>query len=128
MNFVVYGCLTPVYTLMKWIRTYRPECEVEYISLIQKKPDYFISRTKVAKNEGKKKIFVIDHCELETKYLEEGSTIADVNRGFKTIFVYRLEPTNCKRLQTVSSNLNFKANMIDTEEELLKSLIYLYDK
>lgn len=64
-NFIVYGSQVPVFSLIKWIRSIYPAQEVEYISLLLKKPGHYETRTKVAKNEGKKVVFVIDHCELE---------------------------------------------------------------
>lgn len=113
-NFIVFGPLTPAFTLLKWIRSSRPDTEVEYISLLQRRPDYYKTRTKVAKNEGKRKVFVIDHCELEGRDLESGNTIADENRGFKTIFVYRIQPGNCKRLKTIHFSLDHRVSMLDS--------------
>ena len=127
-NFIVFGALVPVFTLMKWIRQFQPGTEVEYFSLIQRRPDYYITQTKVAKNEGKRKIFIIDHCELERKDLDGGNTIADQNRGFKTIFIYRIKPGNCKRLKTIHYSFDIRKDMIESEEELEKALVFLYDR
>ena len=64
---------------------------------------------KNCKNENKKVVFIIDHCELESCDPEEGKTIADLNRGFKTIFIYRLKNTNCKRLKCIQDQLSSKS-------------------